>query len=94
VTWQVASGPREPWRLWNPDQGEPSYSANFYTATEPYLRRRVTVTHMSLAEAAEARERQRGYVTLPELPASVIEHWATSDASWLAADILRHLARG
>lgn len=93
MTLRVTHPSPEKWQLWNPVPGDPSYSANFYTPTAPYLRCRVTITHMRLAADAEKRERDRGYVTLPELDDAVVEFWAESDANLLVGMVLGHLAR-
>lgn len=80
-----------PWQLWTPEPADAAYGANFYTPREPFLRKRVTITEMSLADAAERRERSAGYVTFPELATDVQLFWAESDPRWLAGDVLRHL---
>jgi len=92
VTLRIVSAPAEEWRLWSANPGDPSYGANFYTSSEPYGRRRVTITHMELAADSERRERERGYVTLPELPDEVIKMWAESDAQMIVGLVLNHLA--
>lgn len=90
MTGHVLTGSGGEWTLWNPDMGG-GYRANFYTPTEPYLRKPVTVTDMVLADRAEKQARADGFVTLPELDTSVIAHWARADAGWLIDDVTRHL---
>lgn len=91
-------GKRE-WTLWNEDLD--GWWANFYTPTEPYLRRSVMVSGIGpgmrekmveLKASVEQRERERGYVPLNELSREAVGFWAESDATWLAASILNHLA--
>lgn len=92
---QIASGPPQekgPHHPWYPEPGEPAYGTNFYTSSEPYERRRVTITHMEMRGQAEARERACGCVPFDELPRAVQEMWAKRDAEWLAASVLSHLA--
>lgn len=90
ISFSSDDGNRE-WALWSHDLCDTGLRANFYTPTEPYLRRHVTVSHKEMTAEAERRERERGYVSFDELSEDAQRYWVESDAAWLTDSILRHI---
>lgn len=100
VSFTPDDGELPPWTHWNQDVlGD--WRANFYTPSPPYVRHPTTVTGCgpnATQRLKEMRARvdddmaEKGYVTFDKLSEEARKYWAEADASWLVADIVRHVA--